>query len=64
MVQTLHRILVHVAFSTKDRGPLLEEPIRPPLFVYLGGIARSLGGERDATQSPGIRGGDAASRQD
>ena len=45
MAQTLHRILVHVVFSTKDRGPLLKEPIRPQLFAYLGGIVRSLGGE-------------------
>ena len=45
MAQTLHRILVHVVFSTKDRSPLLREPIRPRLFAYLGGIVRSLGGE-------------------
>ena len=45
MAQTLHRILVHVVFSTKDRAPLLKEPIRPRLFAYLGGIVRSLGGE-------------------
>ncbi len=44
MAQTLHRILVHVVFSTKDRGPLLKEPIRPQLFADLGGIVRSLGG--------------------
>ena len=37
MAQTLHRILVHVVFSTKDRGPLLKEPIRPKLFAYLEG---------------------------
>ena len=45
MAQTLHRILVHVVFSTKDRAPLLEEPIRPRLFAYLGGVVRSLGGK-------------------
>ena len=44
MAQTLHRILVHVVFSTKDRAPLLKEPIRPKLFAYLGGVIRSLGG--------------------
>ena len=44
MAQTLHRILVHVVFSTKDRGPLLKEPVRPQLFAYLGRIVRSLGG--------------------
>ena len=41
----MHRILIHVVFSTKDRAPLLGEPIRPKLFAYLGGIVRSLGGE-------------------
>ena len=45
MAQTLHRILVHVVFSTKDRVPLIKEPIRPRLFAYLGGVVRSLGGE-------------------
>ncbi len=45
MAQTLHRILVYVVFSTKDRAPLLKEPIRSRLFAYLGGILRSLGGE-------------------
>ena len=45
MAQTLHRILVHVVFSTKDRAPLLKVPIRPRLFAYLGGVVRSLGGE-------------------
>ena len=45
MAQTLHRILVHVVFSTKDRAALIKEPIRPRLFAYLGGVVRSLGGE-------------------
>ena len=45
MAQTLHRILVHVVFSTKDRAPLIREPIRSKLFAYLGGIVRSLGDE-------------------
>ena len=57
MAQTLHRILVHVVFSTKDRGPLLKEPIRPRLFAYLGGIVRTLGG-RQCFPTPlrGLRG--------
>ena len=41
MAQTLARIFVHVVFSTKDRAPLLKEPIRPQLFAYLGGIVFS-----------------------
>ena len=45
MAQTLHPILVHAVFSTKDRAPLLREPTRPRLFAHLGGIVRSLGGE-------------------
>ncbi len=45
MAQTLHRILVHVVFSTKDRAALIKEPIRSRLFAYLGGIVRSLDGE-------------------
>ena len=40
MAQTLHRILVHVVFSTKDRAPLLKEPIRPRLFAYLVAASR------------------------
>ena len=45
MAQTLHRILIHVVFSTKDRVPLIRESHRPNLFAYLGGIVRSLGCE-------------------
>ena len=44
MAQTLHRILVHVVFSTDDQAPLLKELFRPQSFAYLGGIVRSLGG--------------------
>ena len=45
MAQTLHRILIHVVFSTKDRVPLIRESHRPNPFAYLGGIVRSLGCE-------------------
>ena len=47
MAQTLHRILVHVVFSTKDRAPLLKVPIRPRLFAYLGGEPLIVNGVAD-----------------
>jgi len=43
MPQSLSRILVHLVFSTKDRAPLLRQPLRDELFVYLGGVLREHG---------------------
>ena len=38
MAQTLTRILVHVVFSTKERGNLITPAVEPELHAYLGGI--------------------------
>jgi putative transposase len=41
--QSLAKILVHTAFSTKDRQPLLrDKPLRDELHRYLGGILTRL----------------------
>jgi len=45
MAHTLARILVHVVFSTKDRAPWLQVPVRPGLFAYMAGIVSRLGAE-------------------
>ena len=38
MPQSLAKILVHLVFSTKNRGPLLGDDIRDELHAYIGGI--------------------------
>src|SRR5579872_3157768 len=38
MPQSLSRVLIHMAFSTRDRVPLLTEPIRKELFPYFVGV--------------------------
>jgi putative transposase len=35
-------LLSHCIFSTKDRAPEIDEELRPQLFAYMGGIARSI----------------------
>jgi REP element-mobilizing transposase RayT len=45
MPQSLALILIHVVFSTKDRGPLLDPEIRPALHAYLATVARNAGCE-------------------
>lgn len=40
MAQTLVSLLVHLIFSTKHRQDFITPEIEPPLFAYLGGIAR------------------------
>jgi len=45
MPQSLSFVLVHVAFSTKDRRALLDADIRPVLHAYLATIARNAGCE-------------------
>jgi len=55
MPQSLSAVYVHVAFSTKDRRPLLrDDAVRGVLHSYLGGIsnhlecpARRIGGVED-----------------
>ncbi|MCL2709895.1 MAG: IS200/IS605 family transposase [Planctomycetaceae bacterium] len=43
MSQSLTRLIVHAIFSTKNREPMLSPEIRPELYVYMGGILKSLG---------------------
>lgn len=40
MGHTFSNILIHVAFSTKNRQPMIDEAIQPRLHEYLCGIAR------------------------
>jgi REP element-mobilizing transposase RayT len=42
MATTLTSILIHAAFSTKNRDPLLPIDLLPDLFEYGGGICRDL----------------------
>jgi len=42
MASTLTSILLHITFSTKDRQPLITEPIEPDLYAYIGGICRRM----------------------
>ena len=41
MAQTLTRLLVHVVFSTKNRGKLILEDVESDLYRYIGGICRN-----------------------
>jgi REP element-mobilizing transposase RayT len=41
MPQSLSYLLVHIVFSTKERAPLLDAPIRPELYAYLAATARN-----------------------
>jgi putative transposase len=34
-------LLVHCVFSTKERKPLIPEPMKSKLWAYIGGIARA-----------------------
>ena len=45
MSHSLCSLHTHVAFSTKDRLPFIEDSFRPDLFAYLGGIVRHLEGK-------------------
>jgi REP-associated tyrosine transposase len=42
MPQSLTRNLLHVVFSTKNREPVLAEPVRAPLCAYAAGVFREL----------------------
>jgi len=41
--QSLSLVVIHVIFSTKDRGPLLNAETRPKLNAYLATVARNAG---------------------
>jgi len=38
-------LLYHIVFSTKDRRPLLREPVLSSIIAYMGGVARNLQGQ-------------------
>lgn len=42
MAHTFAHLLAHIVFSTKDRRPLLDAPLKERLFPYMGGILREL----------------------
>ena len=42
MPQSLAKILVHLVFSTKNREPVLSEPVRVPLCDYASAVLRDL----------------------
>ncbi|MFC1782275.1 IS200/IS605 family transposase [Planctomycetota bacterium] len=42
MAHTFINLLTHIIFSTKNHAPFLEDPIKPDLYAYLGGIIRQL----------------------
>jgi REP element-mobilizing transposase RayT len=42
MPQSLAKNLIHLVFSTKNREPVLTEPIRGPLCAYASGVLRDL----------------------
>lgn len=44
MSHTYSKLLTHIAFSTKDRAPLITPEMQPALHAYMGGIVRDLGG--------------------
>ncbi len=43
MANTYSSILVHIAFSTKNRQSLISDTLRKRLYPYMGGIARENG---------------------
>jgi REP element-mobilizing transposase RayT len=45
MPQSLSLVIVHLAFSTKDRVPYLTKPITEELYPYLATICRNAGCE-------------------
>ncbi len=40
MPQSLSLVILHIVFSTKDRAPVLIEPLRSKLHAYLATVAR------------------------
>jgi putative transposase len=42
MPQSLAKVLVHLVFSTKNREPILTEPVREPLCAYAAAALRDL----------------------
>ena len=44
MPHTFTNLLTHVIFSTKERVPIINAQLKPPLHAYMGGIIRDLQG--------------------
>lgn len=42
MPQSLSKVYTHIAFSTKERRPLITDDVKERLWAYLGGICKSL----------------------
>lgn len=42
MGQSLVKNYIHIVFSTKNREPLIHEPVESELHAYLGGICKKL----------------------
>jgi putative transposase len=43
MPQSLARLHVHLVFSTKNRVPWLQEPIRESVHAYLAAVLKDIG---------------------
>jgi len=39
------RLLYHIVFATHNREPWLDEAIRGPIFAYIAGVAKNIGGK-------------------
>jgi REP element-mobilizing transposase RayT len=42
MPQSLVKNIIHIIFSTKNRNPWIDDPIRSELFKYIGGICKNM----------------------
>ena len=45
MAQSLSKVIVHIIFSTKDREPWLDQPVRSRMHAYIATICRELNAE-------------------
>jgi putative transposase len=44
MAQSYTNLIYHLVFSTKNREPIIVEPMKSRLYDYIGGTIRKLGG--------------------
>jgi REP element-mobilizing transposase RayT len=42
MAQSLSRIYLHLAFSTKNRAPIIDANLQPRLWKYIGSVCKNL----------------------
>ncbi len=52
MVQSYTNLIYHIVFSTKNREPIIVEPLKSRLYEYIGGTIRKLGGISLAINGP------------